>query len=92
MNLKEIEYIVTLAQEQKLTRAAEKLFITPSALTQQVTNLEKRLAFPLFYRSRNVGSQQRQGVFTFSLPAKSYRSARKPIKDCRTSQTHGRAP
>ena len=53
MNLKEIEYIVTLAQEQKLTRAAEKLFITPSALTQQVTNLEKRLGLPLFYRSRN---------------------------------------
>lgn len=46
MNLKEIEYIVTLAQEQKLTRAAEKLFITPSALTQQVTNLEKRLGLP----------------------------------------------
>ena len=81
MNLKEIEYIVTLAQEQKLTRAAEKLFITPSAL-----------AFRSFTVPAMDGSQQRQGVFTFSLPAKSYRSARKPIKDCRTSQTHGRAP
>lgn len=33
MNLKEIEYIVTIAEEQKLNRAAEKLFVTPSALT-----------------------------------------------------------
>lgn len=92
MNLKEIEYIVTLAQEQKLTRAAEKLFITPSALTQQVTNRRNGLAFRSFTVPAMDGSQQRQGVFTFSLPAKSYRSARKPIKDCRTSQTHGRAP
>ena len=53
MNLKEIEYIVMIAQEQKLSRAAEKLFITPSALTQQVSSLERRLGLPLFYRSRS---------------------------------------
>lgn len=53
MNLKEIEYIVTIADEKKLARAAEKLFVTPSALTQQVSSLERRLGLPLFYRSRN---------------------------------------
>ena len=53
MNLKEIEYIVTIAEEQKLNRAAEKLFVTPSALTQQVANLEREIGAPLFYRSRN---------------------------------------
>ena len=40
MTLKEIEYIVTIATEGTLTRAAEKLFITPSALTQQLVHLE----------------------------------------------------
>ena len=44
MNLKEIEYIVTIAEEQKLNRAAEKLFVTPSALTQQVANRDWRAA------------------------------------------------
>lgn len=53
MNLKEIEYIVTIAEEQKLNCAAEKLFVTPSALTQQVANLEREIGAPLFYRSRN---------------------------------------
>lgn len=53
MNTKEIEYIVTIAEEKKLARAAEKLFVTPSALTQQVSSLERRLGLPLFYRSRS---------------------------------------
>lgn len=53
MNLKEIEYIVTIAEEKKLARAAEKLFVTPSALTQQLNNIEREIGTPLFYRSRN---------------------------------------
>lgn len=53
MNLKEIEYIVTIAEEQKLSRAAEKLFVTSSALTQQLNNLEREIGTPLFFRSRS---------------------------------------
>lgn len=53
MNLKEIEYIVKIAEEKGLTRAAEKLFITPSALNQQLVRLEKEIGTPLFYRSRS---------------------------------------
>ncbi len=51
MNLKEIEYIVKIAEEKGLTRAAEKLFITPSALNQQLVRLEKEIGTQLFYRS-----------------------------------------
>ena len=40
MNLKEIEYIVKIAEERNVTRAAEKLFITPSALNQQLLQLK----------------------------------------------------
>ena len=43
MNLRDIEYIVTIAQEHSLTRAAEQLFITPSALTQQLNHLEQEI-------------------------------------------------
>ena len=59
MNLKEIEYIVTLAEEGKLARAAQRLFITPSALTQQVSNLEHEIGLPLFERSRSGWSPTR---------------------------------
>lgn len=52
MNLKEIEYFVKIAEEKNVTRAAEKLFITPSALNQQLLNLERDLETPLFFRAR----------------------------------------
>lgn len=53
MNLKELEYIVTIADEQRLARAAEKLYVTPSALTQQLSNIEHEIGTPLFLRTRS---------------------------------------
>ena len=53
VNLKEIEYIVKIAEENNISRAAEKLFITPSALSQQLQNVEKDIGTPLFFRSRS---------------------------------------
>lgn len=53
MNLKEVEYIVKISEERNVTRAAEKLFITPSALNQQLIHLEKEIGTPLFFRARN---------------------------------------
>lgn len=54
MNLKEIEYIVKIADEGNITRAAEKLFLTPSALNQQLLHLENELGTRLFQRIRNA--------------------------------------
>mgnify|MGYP001076395624 FL=1 len=51
MDLKQIEYIVTIAEERNITRAAEKLFLTQSGLNQQLLKLERSLGTPLFYRS-----------------------------------------
>lgn len=52
MDLKQLEYIIKIAEENNITHAAEKLFITQSALNQQLLKLEKELGTPLFYRSR----------------------------------------
>ncbi|HIT65611.1 MAG TPA: LysR family transcriptional regulator [Candidatus Ventrimonas merdavium] len=52
MNLRDIEYIVKIAEEGSVTKAADKLFITQSALTQQLLNLEKEIGLALFHRSR----------------------------------------
>ena len=41
MDLKQLEYIIKIAEENNITRAAEKLFITQSALNQQLLRLEK---------------------------------------------------
>lgn len=52
MNLRDVESIVKIAQEGNIARAAEKLFITPSALTQQLQHLEEEIGTPLFTLSR----------------------------------------
>ena len=53
MNLKELEYIVRISEEKNVTHAANKLFISPSALNQQLLRLERELGTQLFYRSRS---------------------------------------
>ena len=52
MDLRLVEYIVAIEKYGNMTEAAEHLFITPSALNQQLLKLEKELDVPLFTRSR----------------------------------------
>ncbi len=54
MDIKQVEYIVTIEQEQSISRAAEKLFLTQSALNQQLLKLEKELGTPLFERHNHI--------------------------------------
>lgn len=53
MDLKQIEYIVKIADERSITHAAEKLYLTQSALNQQLLRLEKELGSPLFCRTKS---------------------------------------
>lgn len=53
MDFKQLEYIVTVAEENKLLTAAERLFISSSALSQYITKLEGELGTPLFKRSKS---------------------------------------
>ena len=53
MDLHLLENIVAIAEERSITRAAEKRFITQSALNQQLGKLEDELGTPLFVRSRD---------------------------------------
>ena len=40
MDLRQIENIIAIEQEQSISRAAEKLFLTQSALNQQLLKLQ----------------------------------------------------
>lgn len=53
MNTNHLEYIITIFEEKTLLRAAEKLFISPSALSQAVSKLENELNTKLFFRSKD---------------------------------------
>ncbi|MCD8083397.1 MAG: LysR family transcriptional regulator [Clostridiales bacterium] len=51
MNFKQLEYVLSIYREGSLSRAAEKLYISQPALTQQLKKLEKEIGAPLFDRS-----------------------------------------
>lgn len=51
MDLLHLEYMIKIAEENNITKAAQKLFITQSALNQQLLKLEKELGTQLFVRS-----------------------------------------
>ena len=53
MDLHQIEYIIAIEQEESISKAAEKLFLTQSALNQQLLRLEKELGTPLFERRKH---------------------------------------
>lgn len=52
MDTRQIEYMIKIAEEKSVTRAAEQLFITQSALSQQLQKLEKELDCRLFVRNK----------------------------------------
>ncbi|MDD3346112.1 LysR family transcriptional regulator [Oscillibacter sp.] len=53
MDIKNPEYILEIAHQMSVTRAAEKLFITQSTLSQYLLKLEAELGTPLFLRDKN---------------------------------------
>ncbi len=53
MDLKQLTYIVKIAEEGSITKASEKLFISQSGLNQQLLKLESELGQQLFHRAKN---------------------------------------
>ena len=53
MDLKQLEYIVAIADEQSISKAAEKHYMTQSALNQQLLRLERELGLLLFHRIKH---------------------------------------
>lgn len=52
MDFKQLEYIIAISNEKNISCAAKKLYITQSALNQQLLKLEKEIGTQLFLRSR----------------------------------------
>ena len=52
MELRQLEYLLAIAEESNFTRAAEKVFVSQSALSQQIQTLEKNLGTILLDRSK----------------------------------------
>jgi LysR family transcriptional regulator, transcription activator of glutamate synthase operon len=51
MELQQLRYFREVAEREHVTRAAENLFVSQSAISRAVTQLEEELGVPLFYRT-----------------------------------------
>lgn len=61
MDTRLIEHILKISEEKSITKAAEKLYLTQSALNQQLLHLEHELGTPLFKRSKTNWGPTRAG-------------------------------
>lgn len=52
MNTKILDYFIAIAEEKSITKAAERFFLTDSALSKHVRNMEKNLGAPIFFHGR----------------------------------------
>lgn len=52
MNTRQIEYFLAVAEELSFTRAAEKMYVSQTAVTQQIRALEEQMGVQLFSRTK----------------------------------------
>ena len=53
MDTKILEYVIAIAEEKNLSKAAERLYLSQPALSQRLKKLEDELGTPLFLREKN---------------------------------------
>ena len=53
MNLKQLEYFVSVGETLNFTKAAKKCFISQTAMTQQIRALEQGIGALLFIRDKH---------------------------------------
>ncbi|MDD6411176.1 MAG: LysR family transcriptional regulator [Oliverpabstia intestinalis] len=73
MNINHLQYIVMIAQERNITKAAEKLYISQSSLSYTLSAVEKEIGQPLFFR-------QKQGVVITPAGEKYVEAAKKILR------------
>lgn len=67
MELKYFRLIKTIAEEGNIANSSERLFLTQSALSHQLRDLEERLGFKVFLRARNRWSLTEEGEELYKL-------------------------
>lgn len=84
MDLKQLEYIVAIAECGNISKAAQALFITQSGLNQQLIKLEKHLGIQLFYRNKHYLRMTQAGEVYVKNAKEILRIRKKPMDSWRT--------
>ena len=67
MELKYFRLIKTIAEEGNIANSSERLFLTQSALSHQLREMEERLGFKVFHRTRNKWQLTHEGTELYKL-------------------------
>lgn len=67
MDIKYFRLIKTIAEEGNMVNSSERLFLTQSALSHQLKDLEERLGFKVFHRTRNKWNLTEEGHELYKL-------------------------
>ena len=67
MDIKHFKLIKTIAEEGSIANSSEKLFLTQSALSHQLKDIELQAGFKVFHRSRNQWSLTKEGEELYQL-------------------------
>ncbi|NJX15194.1 LysR family transcriptional regulator [Tamlana crocina] len=67
MDIKYFKLIKTIAEEGSLANSSSKLFLTQSALSHQLKELELQLGFKVFFRTRNKWTLTEEGTELYRL-------------------------
>ena len=65
MNIRNLEYFIKVIDTNSFTKAAEELFISQSAISQQIKALEDELGFPLMIRNRKGFELTQAGKYLY---------------------------
>lgn len=87
MDIKYFRLIKTIEEEGSIANSAEKLFLTQSALSHQLRELEERLGFKVFLRTRNKWKLTDEGYELYKLGNSIFESIEKSFQNIEQLRT-----
>jgi LysR family transcriptional regulator for metE and metH len=70
METRHLRLIKTLADEKSITKSLDKLFLTQSAVSHQLRDIEERLGVKIFYRTKNQWILTEEGQVLYNTAGK----------------------
>ena len=89
MNTKVLEYIIAIAEEQSVSRAAERFYLSHPALSAHLKKIEQELGTPLFQRS-SKGVQPTPAGLIFLADARAILHEEQKLREALTVMRHQR--